>query len=81
VSRRKQLYTSTTYGQSTYGGKITSTSIAALVLGVSMSELMAKEHQKHEGVRGGWGELWGGKKLQARSPGSFFAAIINFQCD
>jgi len=64
-------------------GKITGTSISALVLGVSISELMAKEHQKHEEVRGwlGGGELWGGKKLQARSPGSFFAVIINFQCD
>jgi hypothetical protein len=45
-----------------------------------MSELMAKE-QKHEEVRGWLGGIMGRKKLQARSPGSFFAAIINFQCD
>jgi len=49
-------------------GKITSISIVALVLGASMSELMAKEHQKHEEVRGvvrgNYGEE---KKLQAKA--------------
>jgi len=51
-------------------GKITGTSISALVLGVSISELMAKEHQKHEEVRGwlGGGGIMGRKKTSSEKP-------------
>jgi hypothetical protein len=43
---------------------------------------MVKEHQKREEVGGRLGGITGrGKKLPERSPGSFFAAIINLQCD
>lgn len=49
-------------------GKITRTSIAALVLGVSMSELMAKEDQKHEEVRGVVRGIMGRKKTSSEKP-------------
>jgi len=49
-------------------GKIRSISISALVLGVSMSVLMAKEHQKHEEVRGWLGGIMGRKKTSSEKP-------------
>jgi len=49
-------------------GKIRGSSISALVLGVSMSELMAKEHQKHEEVRGWLGGIMGRKKTSSEKP-------------
>jgi hypothetical protein len=49
-------------------GKITSTCIATSVLGVSMLELMAKEHQKHEEVRGWLGGIMGREKTSSEKP-------------
>jgi hypothetical protein len=48
---------------------------------ISTSELKAKEQQQSKEARGWLGGIMGRKKLQAKSPGSFFAAIINFQSD
>jgi hypothetical protein len=49
-------------------GKIRGTSISASVLGVSMSELMAKEHQNHEEVRGWLGGIMERKKTSSEKP-------------